>query len=167
MRPSIEDVWRPVDYDEAWAPFNARFEFRPDYYEHRQPAIRMPDRCLVVDLEPVFGHEGPRFAAGFDAINAAALRAFVWLAEDEELLALDWQHQTYRYSPARHAVADLPWVTSVAPDGDYYIHTTLDMRWGTFGHPWQRALSIWGDELIESLGTELLTWLPRHPQSNC
>ena len=73
MRPSIEDVWRPVDDDEAWDPFNARFEFRPNYHEQTQPAIRLPDRCLVVDLEPVFGDEGPRFAAGFAAINAAAL----------------------------------------------------------------------------------------------
>ncbi|MGY4769720.1 DUF2716 domain-containing protein [Kribbella sp. CWNU-51] len=40
-------------------------------------------------------------------------------------------------------------------------------RWGTFGHPWQRALSIWGDELIESLGTDLLTWLPRHLARAC
>ncbi|MEI8408591.1 MULTISPECIES: DUF2716 domain-containing protein [unclassified Kribbella] len=50
MRPSIEDVWRPVDDDEAWDPFNARFEFRPNYHEQTQPAIRLPDRCLVVDL---------------------------------------------------------------------------------------------------------------------
>jgi hypothetical protein len=54
MRPSIEDVWRPVDYDEAWGPFNARFEFRPDHYEHRQPAIRMPDRCTELN-----GPRGP------------------------------------------------------------------------------------------------------------
>lgn len=46
----IEDVWRPVDDDEAWDPFNARFEFRLNYHEQTQPAIRLPDRCLVVDL---------------------------------------------------------------------------------------------------------------------
>lgn len=118
-----------------------------------------------MDLEAVFAEDGPRFAAGTDAINAAALRAFVWLAGDEELLALDWQHQSFRYSPSRHALADVPWATTVVPDGDYYIHTTMDLRWGTFGHPWQRSLTIWGDELVDSLGAELLTWLPRHAQS--
>ena len=39
------------------------------------------------------------------AVNAAALRSFVWLAEDEELVALDWQHPAYRYSAARQVVA--------------------------------------------------------------
>lgn len=119
----------------------------------------------MVDLEPIYGHEGPRFAAGVDAINAAALRAFVWLAENEELIALDWQHQSYRYSPAGQALSGEPWRVTVAPDGDYYAHMTTDLRWGTFGHPWQRTLTMWGDDLVGSLGAELLTWPPRHPQS--
>jgi hypothetical protein len=160
-----EDVWRPIDYDEAWAPFDARFEFKPDYYERNVPAIRMGASCLVVDLDPVFLHEGPRFAAGLRAINAAALRAFVWLAEEVELVALDWQHPSYRYSPAGLALGDGRWAVPVFPNGDYYAHMTSDLAWGTFGHPWQQTLTIWGDELIESLGAELLTWLPRHPDS--
>jgi hypothetical protein len=40
-----------------------------------------------------------------------------------------------------------------------------NLRWGTFGHPWQQSLCLWGAELLDSLGAELLTWLPRHPQS--
>lgn len=159
------DPWRAIDYEDAWAPFNARFDFRPDYYERLVPAIRLPDRSLVIDLEPVYGTEGPRFAAGCDAINAAALRAFVWLAEDGQLIALDWQHESFTYSPSAQALSDAPWRITVAPDGDYYAHMTPDLRWGTFGHPWQRTLTIWGDELIDSLGAELLTWLPKHPQS--
>lgn len=53
----------------------------------------------------------------------------------------------------------------VFPNGDYYAHMTQDLRWDTFGHPWQQTLTIWGEELVESLGSELLTLLPRHPQS--
>lgn len=164
---SRDDVWFAVDYDDAWAPFDARFGFRPNYHERQAPAIRLPERSMVLDLEPVFEKDGPRFAAGFSAINAAALRAFIWLAESEDLIALDWQHQSFRYSPAGQALSDRPWAITVAPDGDYYAHMTADLRWGTFGHPWQRSLTIWGDELMDSLGADLLTWLPRHPQSIC
>lgn len=51
----------------------------------------------------------------------------------------------------------------VLPNGDYCAHMTTDLRWGTFGHPWQQTLTLWGGELTCSLGAELLTWLPRYP----
>lgn len=160
-----DDVWREVDYGSAWKPFNQRFAFEPDYYERDRPAIQLPPGALVIDLGPISGRGGARWTAGVAAVNAAALRSFVWLAEDEELVALDWQHPAYRYSAARQVVADALPAIPVYPDGDYYAHMTSDLRWGTFGHPWQQTLTIWGDELIASLGAELLTWLPRHRQS--
>lgn len=86
----------------------------------------------------------------------------MWLAEGEELIALDWQHTPYRYSPEAQALADTAGPVPVFPNGDYYVHTTADLRWGTFGHPWQQSLTIWGADLVRTLGAELLTWLPRH-----
>lgn len=163
---AAEGVWHRLEYDEAWAPFDARFDFRPDFYERVTPSITLPPGSLVVDLAPIFDAQGPRFAAAEAAINAAALRSFVWLAASEELVALDWQHTPYRYSPADHASAGLhEWPIPVFPNGDYYIHYALGVRWGTFGHPWQQSLTIWGEELVSSLGAELLAWLPRHSQS--
>lgn len=162
---AADDVWREVDYDSAWAPFNERFGFVANYYERVRPAIELPPDSLVIDLGPVFEHDGPRFAAGEDAISAAAMRSFVWLADDEELVALDWQHPAYRYSPGRQATSAGSPVIPVFPNGDYYAHMTPDLRWGTFGHPWQQTLTIWGADLIADFGAELLTWLPRHPQS--
>lgn len=160
------DVWREVDYDSAWTPFNERFGFVANYYERDLPASQFPPGSLVIDLGPVFEHNGPRFAAGEAAINAAALRAFVWLAEDDELVALDWQHPAYRYSPGRQALSDGIPAIPVFPNGDYFAHMTPDLGWGTFGHPWQQTFTIWGDDLIATLGAELLTWLPRHPRSS-
>lgn len=101
----------------------------------------------------------PRSAAE-TAINASGLRAFVWLAGDKELNALDWQHPAYRYSPALQSLTDAAAAVPVFPNGDYSAHMTQDPRWGTFGHPWQQTLTIWGVDLIESLGAGLLTWLP-------
>ncbi|MFZ2510754.1 MAG: DUF2716 domain-containing protein [Gordonia sp. (in: high G+C Gram-positive bacteria)] len=159
------DVWREVDYDIAWAPFDERFAFKANFHEREHPAIRLSDDCLVLDLGEVFAYDGPKFAAGEAAINASGLRAFVWLAEDEELTALDWQHPAYRYSPALQSLTAATAGVPVFPNGDYYAHMTQDLRWGTFGHPWQQTLTVWGVDLIETLGAELLTWLPRHPQS--
>lgn len=159
------DVWREVDYDSAWTPFNERFQFTPDYYERSAAAIRLPQNSLVIDLRPIFEHDGARFAAGEAAISSSALRAFVWLAEDNEVLALDWQHTAYHYSPSQQALSVNAMLVPVFPNGDYFAHMTTDLRWGTFGHPWQQTLTIWGDELIATLGAELLTWLPRHSQS--
>ena len=169
--------WRHVDYATAWAPFQERFGFAADPFERDKPAIRLPPGSLVLDLSVL--PDGPRIAAGTNAINAAALRAFVWLTgDDEELLALDLNHSTFRYSPAAltlstAASSEVPgaafsachWPVQVFPNGDYYAHMPPDLRWGTFGHPWQQTLTIWGHELVDILGTELLTWLPKHRQS--
>lgn len=167
--------WRDVDYDTAWTPFQERFEFVPDPSEQDKPAIRLPPGSLVLDLSHLFANPGPRIAAGTNAINSSALRAFVWLTGDDELLALNWNHAACRYSPAAFALSTAPsprapgtafpaldWPVQVFPNGDYYAHMTPDMRWGAFGHPWQQTLSIWGQELVDSLGAELLTWLPKH-----
>ncbi|MBX9245974.1 DUF2716 domain-containing protein [Actinotalea ferrariae] len=163
---AAEGIWRPLPYDEAWALVDAHLDFRPDFYERETPAIDLPAGSLVIDLSPVFSVPGPRFAAGLAAVNAAALRNFVWLTADEELIALDWQHTPYRYNPGAHALAGLPeWPVPVFPDGDYFIHHAPRLEWGTLGHPWQQTLTLWGDPLVRSLGRELLTWLPRHPQS--
>lgn len=129
----------------------------------------LPSGCLTSVLWSIsplsFAHEGARFAAAEAPITAAALRALLWIADEEELTALDWQHIAYRYSPAKHPLADIAWPVPVFPNGDYYVHTTSDLRWGTFAHPWQQSLIIWGEDLVRTLGAELLTWLPRHAQS--
>lgn len=160
-----EGIWHRLPYEDAWAPVDAHLHFRADYSERTTPAIDLPKGSLVLDLSPVFA-DRTRFAAGEAAINAAALRAFVRLAREDELVALDWQHTPYRYSPAAHARADLSeWPVPVFPDGDYYIHYAAHCAWGALGHPWQQTLTLWGDRLVQSLGAELLTWLPRHAHS--
>jgi hypothetical protein len=74
---------------------------------------------------------------------------------------LDWQHQTYRFNPARQAMAWRPdWAVPVYPDGDYYAFLTPDLAAGTFGHPWEQTLCVIGPRLCATLGRSLATWLP-------
>jgi hypothetical protein len=83
------------------------------------------------------------------------------LPEAETLLALDWQHPAYRFSPARQALTWAPeWKIPVYPDGDYFAFLTEDFTEGTFGHPWERTICVFGERLVGSLGGSLATWLP-------
>jgi hypothetical protein len=56
----------------------------------------------------------------------------------------EWARQTV------NAVDMLREVTPV-PDGDYYAFLTEDLTMGTFGHPWEGSLCVFGGPLIERL----------------
>ncbi len=43
----------------------------------------------------------------------------------------------------------------VYPNGDYAICLSEDMNSGTFGHPWEQTICIFGKELIEITRTNL------------
>ena len=144
----------------AWGRFEARFGFRASVTPDGWPAIAEPAPSLTFDLSGI--HDGPMRGAAYDAINAEALRAFLWaLPEVDELLVLDWQHPAYRFSTARQALTWRgEWRIPVYPDGDYYAFLTDDMTEGTFGHPWEQTLCVMGPRLAQSLGASLSTWLP-------
>jgi hypothetical protein len=157
----VREVWREIGDDEPfWERFEDEFEFHPDFYDGSTSAIRLPAGSMIVDLSPVFEDSPARHEAGCAAVQAAAVRAFVWLAEGEDLVALDWKHPSYLWAPADQAILGGQPAVPVYPDGDYYMHMTRDLRWGTFGHPWQRTLTIWGADLVGTLGVELASWLP-------
>ncbi len=81
-------------------PFDARFEFSPSMDPSAWPAIREPSPSVTIDLSRIFDHEGPRFAAGAQAVDSFGLYAFTCVTEvDEEFVVLDWQHPCYRFSP--------------------------------------------------------------------
>lgn len=70
---------------------------------------------------------------------------------------LDWQHDGYRYDPRRTGTPGRPPRPGLGthPDGDYYLHLTADLRLGTFGHPWEQTLTLWGPALLAAVEGEL------------
>ncbi len=38
--------------------------------------------------------------------------------------------------------------------------STPSVTEGTFGHPWEQTLCVFGERLVNSLGRTLATWLP-------
>lgn len=145
---------------EAWALFIDRFgSFRPSIRPEQWPAVTDPTPSVTFDLSlpPNF----PGFLPWADAINAEAQRCFVSVVDESEWIVLDWQHPGYRFDAAVPArLFDTEWRIPVYPDGDYYIFARPDFSTGTFGHPWERTLCVFGDELVATLGRTLATWLP-------
>jgi putative transposase len=78
------------------------------------------------------------------------------------VVVLDWQHPSYRCRPHRvrgEEPPDATWPIEVHPDGDYYIWLAEDLRYGTFGHPWEPGLCIFGEEPLAAfaeIGDEAL-----------
>jgi hypothetical protein len=161
--PAVPPAWEPIsmDVDDAyWDPFYQRFNFRPSM--QNRPAISEPQPSVTIDLGPIFAGGHAQFGAGATAINNLALVALTRaLDSDTSLVVLDWQHQSYRFWPHLFACqADPRWATTVFPDGDYYIFLTEDMSTGTFGHPWEQTLCVFGEPLVSTLVPMLTSWLP-------
>lgn len=160
----MTDVWAPLEegeYGRVWRQFEERFGFTPGMDSDRWPAIHEPVGAITLDLRPIFRDEGAVFAAGEAAVNALVLRALVAVTSSEErLLALDWQHPAYHFAPHGHALSDDQWTVPPFPNGDYYAFLSLDMTFGTFGHPWEQTLCVFGEPLLAALVPSLAAWLP-------
>lgn len=159
-----DDAWETLDparEDHYWNAFQDRFHFRPSIRSSEWPAIDEPSPSVTIDLGPIYANEGPTFAAGEAAINSLVLRALTWSFDGaQRFVVLDWQHPCYWFWPHRHAVQQRGWQVTPFPNGDYYIFLTDDLHTGTFGHPWEQTLCVFGQRLIESLVPTLAAWLP-------
>lgn len=72
------------------------------------------------------------------------------------LFALDWQHPSYRFSPREVGGRGQPdWPLGPYPDGDYFVFLSEDFRFGSFGHPWEHSLCLFGEELLELSAAEV------------
>jgi hypothetical protein len=153
----LDPVWEPIQGESPWLGFQARFHFRPGTEPSTWPAIREPEPSLTIDLAPIFENEGRGAADVNGQVLAAMTEAF---PDDTRLLALDWFHVGYRFRPHRFAATGQQWRITPFPNGDYHIFATADMTAGTFGHPWERTLCLFGAPLLNALAPRLTAWLP-------
>lgn len=151
----LSEAWARIDqhaYRRVWDEFDERFQFKPSIYPKNWPAITEPRGSVTLDLADIFQSDQwvRRSLRVDEVVLASFLRVY---PEETELLALDWQHPAYLFRP--HLLGDAStWLHSPFspfPDGDYYIFLTEDMSQGTFGHPWEQTLCVWGDELVRDL----------------
>ncbi|MEV4193616.1 DUF2716 domain-containing protein [Streptomyces toxytricini] len=70
---------------------------------------------------------------------------------------LDWQHDGYHYDPRRTDAPGRPPPPrkGTHPHGDYCLRLAHDLRRGTFGHPWEQTLTVWGRALPTAIAGDL------------
>lgn len=153
-------AWEQIpleEYDTYWGPFEERYGFFPGH------GIDEPAPSVTIDLAPIFEAGGQAaFNAGERAVNAlvmvALTRAF---PEEQRLLVLDYNHPCRWFWPHRRVLEPEPlWWWLAFPNGDYYAVVTEDLDTGTFGHPWDQTLCVWGAPLLDTLVPMLTSWLP-------
>ncbi|GIH23887.1 hypothetical protein Aph01nite_21970 [Acrocarpospora phusangensis] len=74
----------------------------------------------------------------------------------EPLYWLNRYHAGSRFDPLRVGGPGQPrWPGRAYPDGDYYVYLTSDLRLGTFGHPWEESLCVFGRDLLTEVEDDL------------
>jgi hypothetical protein len=151
-----QDPWVELpDHRSAsiWHRFETAFDFRPSVRPEDWPSFREPAPSVTWNIHPLLLEFNPwqdTRATPYNLALLSALRACV--AEDEPVLALDWQHTGYEFFPHRFRGAQKPaaWCIPALPSGEYHIFVTEDHRLGSLGHPWEQSLCVFGEGFVEA-----------------
>ncbi len=150
------------DHDALCEEFKARFAFKPSYTYY--PAIEEPPDSVTWHVGDVTDTrhkyrlmrnlpDDHRVARLQKAVERG-LRACV--RPGEQLYSVSWWHQGYRFDPARVGGAGRPtWPGAACWEGEYYKLLTRDLRMGTFWHPWEESLCVFGAELLAEVEHDL------------
>ena len=138
---SMERISEKVE-DEFWDKIDDEYLFAPHYTGEKYRWINLP--------EP---HK--KYSLGSLWTDAQEMLVNSFFAElTENLIALDWQHECFKFSPSeKSAFAET--LPTYYPDGDY--HFFIDEKWcfGLFGHPWLGEIIVLGSDLIQKFDENL------------
>jgi hypothetical protein len=139
--------------------FADRYEFHPDVSQSGWPSIVEPTPSVTFDLSSGPSSESMSAPRADETILAMFLTAF---ATHTRLIAINFNHYGYWFRPYDFAKAERPWPEAWPvhpyPNGDYSIFLTDDMCQGTFGHPWEQTLCVFGQPLIDATSAEPPAW---------
>ncbi|MFF3969750.1 DUF2716 domain-containing protein [Streptomyces rubiginosohelvolus] len=156
--PVVELV--EAEYRRVWDRFYDEFMFQPSTSSLEWPAIKEPAASVtwsLAALDDDSDHE--RLDRLVDVVEQGLTSC---LGSKATLLALDWQHTAYRFAPQSVGGPGQPaWPLSPYPDGDYYIYLSEGFRTGSFGHPWEGSLCLFGEEFLDATSTEAAKLLGR------
>lgn len=147
-----------AEHNAIWDRFEDVFDFRPSVSAKSWPGIKEPVPSRTYSITDMWDREHEeKVAARF----IAAFRGC--LTKTERLYVLDWQHPCYSLDPRQLPTSTEPglWPIPIIPNGDYSIFLAPDFRFGTFGHPWEETLCIFGRSLLDALARDIPTILTR------
>jgi len=132
------------EHDKVWDKFYDLFDFKP--HTKIFPAIRTTMPQLKLDIKECFSPDYP-----FDKLEQWALDLFDKVSyPGDRLYALFWQSTCYDFDPRQEMDRGKfgEWVVPIFPNGDYYIFLTKDFNNVWFGHPWERTITLIGDNIV-------------------
>ncbi len=152
-------AWKEIsDCGPWWTAFTDRYGFRPGVDPSTWPAIREPVGSVTFDLSPVWSDSSVSAAKVDEAVLLACQTV---CGAEEFMVVLDWQHHCYDFWPHRFtARPGQTWPVPPTPDGDYFLFLAQDMSQGSFGHPWERSLCVFGAEFTAAVVPALASLLP-------
>ncbi|MFF5932069.1 DUF2716 domain-containing protein [Streptomyces sp. NPDC012508] len=147
-------VLSEAEYGRVWDRFYEDFDFRPSMSPLKWPAITQPCASVTWNLSALDDDPCDECLDRLVGVVEQGLASCAGPAGT--LLALDWQHTSYRFTPQQVGGAGQPaWPLSPYPDGDYVIFLAEDFRFGSFGHPWEGSLCLFGEELLHAASAEV------------
>ncbi len=153
-------AWEPLSRvadEPAWYWVHDKLRFWPSTFAHDWPGFHEPCPSAAWDLSTgEYDRASAEFRLGPYAVEEhdvaravlAALQEVT--AEDDWLWVLHWQHQSFKFWPHRMQ-QNAPWPVSVFPRGDYHLFLAADFSYGTLGHPWERTLCVFGENLLPAV----------------
>jgi len=147
-----------AEYDDVWSRFNRKFCFRPGMERSTWPAINEPHDSITWSL--VLLEDESSGDARINALTRALQRGLSSCTPANEFLFfLDWHHDCFRLKPEALMDDDAAFAYRAVPDGDYSVFADREFRLGTFGHPWESTICIFGSELLEIVSADVTTAL--------
>ncbi|MBM7168682.1 DUF2716 domain-containing protein [Streptomyces sp. G44] len=143
-----------AEYRRVWDRFYEDFRFRPSMSPFKWPAIEEPVASVTWSLSALDDDPDDERLDRLVAEIKQGLSSCAGPAGT--LFALDWQHTSYRFAPRETGGPGQPaWPLSPYPDGDYLIFLAEDFRFGSFGHPWEESLCLFGANLLGIAATQV------------
>ncbi|MFD0361731.1 DUF2716 domain-containing protein [Nocardia sp. GCM10030253] len=143
------------EHNTLWDRFYTEFEFRPS--TTTSPGITEPTASATWHLGALDRTDAGSEQDGVEQLQRIISAGLLACRKPGEVIYwLDWHHAGYRFDPSRVGGTGQPnWPGSACPDGDYYIYLTPDFRLGTFGHPWEYTLCVFGDQLLAEVEAQI------------
>ncbi|GAA1376073.1 DUF2716 domain-containing protein [Streptomyces beijiangensis] len=143
-----------AEYRRVWDRFYAEFNFQPSMSSLKWPAIQEPVASVTWSLATL--PDEPDYERLDRLVEVVELGLASCVGPQDTLFALDWQHTSYRFAPQGVGGPGQPaWPLSPYPDGDYFIFLSEDFHFGSFGHPWEESICLFGEELLDAASADV------------
>lgn len=137
-----------TEYEQVWDHIYDQLKFKPSMSKF--PSFKVPTPFITYDISLYFGESEDMDA--YEDLEEKALLVFQEInSKDEYIYALDWQHDGYWINPHLEFPKNEfnEWMVPIFPNGDYYFFVHKEFKWGYLGHPWERSITLFGEQLIK------------------